>query len=108
MPDLLYTIPLWFNLATGAVMLVLGLAKVKPANPMALSLAITEGLLLIQLITTIVLVSQGQKAATDTVEFFVYVITALLIPPAAVFGLYWTGSRAGQRLLCRWRRFRSP
>jgi hypothetical protein len=84
MPDLLYQIPLWFNLASGAVMVVLGLAKVKPANPMAVSLAVTELLLLVQLVTTIVLVAQGQKAATDTVEFFIYVIVALIIPPAAV------------------------
>ena len=85
MPDLLYQLPLWFNLVTGAVMLVLGLAKFKPHNWMAASQAVTEFLLLVQLVTTIVLVSQGQKAATDTVEFFIYVITALLIPPAAVF-----------------------
>jgi len=85
MPDLLYQLPLWFNLITGAVMLVLGLAKFKPHNWMAASQAITELLLLVQLATTIVLVAQGQKAATDTVEFFIYVIVALLIPPAAVF-----------------------
>jgi len=85
MPDLLYQLPLWFNLVTGAVMLVLGLAKFKPHNWMAASQGVTELLLLVQLVTTIVLVSQGQKAATDTVEFFIYVITALLIPPAAVF-----------------------
>lgn len=85
MPDLLYQLPLWFNLATGVVMLVLGFANFKPHNWMAISLAVTELLLLIQLVTTIVLVAQGQQAATDTVEFFAYVITALLIPPAAVF-----------------------
>lgn len=85
MPDLLFQIPLWFNVATGAVMLVLGLAKLKPHNWMALSQAVTEFLLVVQLVTTILLVAQGQKAATDTVEFFIYVIVALLIPPAAVF-----------------------
>jgi len=85
MPDLLYQVPLWFNLVTGAAMLVLGLANFKPHNWMALSLAITELLLLVQLVTTIVLVVGGRHAATDTVEFFAYVITALLIPPAAVF-----------------------
>lgn len=85
MPDLLYQIPLWFNLATGLVMLIAGLFRVKPHNSMAITLAATELLLLVQLVTTIVLVAQGQHAATDTVEFFAYVITALLIPPAAVF-----------------------
>jgi hypothetical protein len=85
MPDLLFTWPLWFNLITGSLMAILGLARLKPHNIMAVSLGITELLLVVQLITTIVLVSTGHKAATDTVEFFIYVVTAMLIPPAAVF-----------------------
>ena len=40
--------------------------------------------LLIQLIWSSVLVSQGANATGDTLEFFGYIITALLIPPASV------------------------
>jgi hypothetical protein len=85
MPDLMYQIALWFNLATGAAMLVLGLANFKPHNWMAISLAATELLLIAQLAVTTYLVIRGASAATDTVEFYAYIITALLIPPAAVF-----------------------
>jgi hypothetical protein len=85
MPELMFQIPLWFNLVSGAVILVLGLANRKPHDLMALAAGVTELLLLVQLVVTIVLVAQGQHAKNDTVEFFIYVIVALLIPPAAVF-----------------------
>jgi hypothetical protein len=41
-------------------------------------------LLLVQLVVSIVLVVQGQQAKGDTVEFFGYIITALVVPPAAI------------------------
>lgn len=84
MPDLLYLVAMWFDAVTGVAMLVLGLFKRKPADIMVAALAATELLLLAQLVTTIVLVAQGQHAKNDTVEWFAYIITALLIPPAAV------------------------
>ena len=43
-----------------------------------------ETALLVQLISSIVLVSGGATAVGDVWEFFGYIITALLIPPAAV------------------------
>ena len=84
MPDLLYQVALWFNAITGTAILILGLANRKPHDLMALAVVITEALLLIQLVTTIVLVTQGQQAKNDTVEYFAYIITALLVPPAAI------------------------
>jgi len=84
MPDLLYLVAMWFDAVTGVAMLVLGLIRRKPADIMVAALAATELLLLAQLVTTIVLVAQGQHAKNDTVEWFAYIITALLIPPAAV------------------------
>jgi len=84
MPDLLFQIAAWFDAVTGTVMLILGIAKRKPADIMVAAVALTELLLLVQLVTTIVLVAQGQHAKNDTVEWFIYIITALLIPPAAV------------------------
>jgi hypothetical protein len=38
----------------------------------------------VQLVVSIVLVVQGQQAKGDTVEFFGYIITALVVPPAAI------------------------
>ena len=84
MPDLLYQVALWFNAITGTAILILGFANRKPHDLMALAVVITEALLLIQLVTTIVLVTQGQQAKNDTVEYFAYIITALLVPPAAI------------------------
>ncbi|NDD26258.1 MAG: hypothetical protein EB103_05245 [Actinobacteria bacterium] len=46
--------------------------------------ALVELALLVQLIQSIVIVSSGGSAVGDTVEFFGYIFTALLIPPAAV------------------------
>jgi hypothetical protein len=43
-----------------------------------------ETALIIQLIWSIVLVSSGANAVGDTLEFFGYILTALIIPPAAV------------------------
>jgi hypothetical protein len=39
---------------------------------------------LVQLAVTIALVATGHQAKGDTVEFFGYIITALIVPPAAV------------------------
>jgi hypothetical protein len=47
-------------------------------------IAVVEGLLLVQLAVTIALVSTGSGAKGDTVEFFGYILTALIVPPAAV------------------------
>jgi hypothetical protein len=47
-------------------------------------IAVVEGLLLVQLAVTIALVSTGSEAKGDTVEFFGYILTALIVPPAAV------------------------
>jgi len=43
-----------------------------------------ETALLGQLIWSIVIVANGGRAVGDTVEFFGYILTALLVPPAAV------------------------
>ena len=46
---------------------------------------VSELSLLVQLVVSIVLVAQGFQAKQDTVEFFAYLITALILPLGAVF-----------------------
>ena len=85
MPEWLYLVGLWFNAVTGAGIAALGFLKRKPQDFMALMVGITELLMLVQLVVSAILVAQGQHAAGDTVEFFIYIGTALLIPVGAVF-----------------------
>lgn len=84
MIDWFYLAALYFNTASGLAILVAGFAGRKPHNFMAISLGITETLLLVQFAVTTVLVAQGITSARDIVEFYAYVITALLIPVGAV------------------------
>jgi uncharacterized membrane-anchored protein YitT (DUF2179 family) len=82
--DWFFYVAAWFSLAVGVVTLAFGLFGRPPHNLMALGLAGVELLLLVQLATTIVLTAGGARAATDTVEFYLYILTALVIPVAAV------------------------
>ena len=57
----------------------------RPPSWWSVATAITvECALLVQLVASIVLVSGGASAVGDTLEFFGYIVTALLVPPAAV------------------------
>lgn len=85
MIDWLYSAQLFTATAVGLVALVLGLAKRKPSALSIGALAVVQIGLAVQLISSIVLVSLGQRAQVDTVEFFAYLIVALMIPVAAVF-----------------------
>lgn len=69
-----------------AAALGLGLAIFqRPPSWLSVGTAIAVELaLVIQLGWSIVLVSAGASARGDTLEFFGYIITAMLIPPAAV------------------------
>lgn len=82
----------WFTTLQIAVGLVVGLvlasfsfAKRKPSLISLGLLAATELLLLAQLIVSIILVSGGARAKTDTIEFFGYLLVALMIPAGAAF-----------------------
>ena len=72
-------------LAAGLVAIVLGLFRRKPSGFSISLSAIVLIALLIQLIISIVLVVRGQQAKTDTVEFFAYLIVALMVPIGAAF-----------------------
>ena len=71
-------------LGSAGVALLLGLLQ-RPPSWWSVGTAITvETALIVQLVWSIVLVSSGQAAVGDTLEYFGYIITALLVPPAAV------------------------
>lgn len=83
---------LWFLIAqeviaagVGAFGLLLGMARRKPSLLSLGALGLVELLLLIQLIVSIVLVAGGERAKTDTVEFFSYLVVALIVPIGAGF-----------------------
>ena len=82
--DWAYFAQLWFALAVGLFTVSLGLFKRPPSWFSVGAIAIVEGFLLVQLAVSIALVVTGHQAVGDTVEFFGYLITALLVPPAAV------------------------
>ena len=84
MLDWLYWVQLWPALAIGLVTLFLGLFGKPPSDVTVSGQAIVELGLVVQLVVSVVLVATGQQAVNDTVEFFAYLITALIIPLGAV------------------------
>jgi len=71
-------------LAVGLFCIILGLINRPPSWWSVGSVALVGSLLLVQLVWSIFLVAAGNQAKGDTVEFFGYIITALIVPPAAV------------------------
>lgn len=88
MIDAYFFILAWYAVATGLLLVGLGLIG-RPPSGFSLGLAVgVEAGLLVQLILSIVLVLLGQYAAIDTWEFFGYLIVALIVPVAgAVWAL---------------------
>ena len=80
-----YQFSLYANLGIGVISVLLGLVGRPPSGFTVSLAAVSEVTLLIQLVIGIVLVIQGQQAKQDTLEFFAYLITALLLPVGAVF-----------------------
>ncbi|MEN9971484.1 MAG: hypothetical protein RL146_785 [Actinomycetota bacterium] len=79
-----YQFQLAFATLVGVFALTLGIFKRPPSWWSVGAVALVEALLLVQLVVSIVLVVQGKQAVGDTVEFFGYIITALIVPPAAI------------------------
>jgi hypothetical protein len=71
--------------AVGSFGLLLGMAKRKPSMISIGALVLVELLLVIQFVVSIVLVAGGARAKTDTVEFFSYLVVALIVPVGAGF-----------------------
>ena len=82
---------LWFTIAqvvvavaAGLLCIVLGLAGRRPSDLTVGSLALVELLLLAQIVIAIVAPFAGNPPTGSLLEFWVYLISAALIPPASV------------------------
>jgi len=71
--------------AAAVVAVVLGLAGRKPSDLTLAGPAVVELLLLAQLVIAIVAPFSGNPPTGNPVEFWAYLISALIIPPAAIF-----------------------
>lgn len=85
MLDWLFSLQLAIDLASAVLLLVMGFAKRKPSLVSLSMVALVELGLLTQLAASIVLVAGGARAKNDTVEFFAYLVVALMIPAGAAF-----------------------
>ena len=81
----LYSAQLFITTGVGIVAITMGLAKRKPSGISIGAIALVQFALVVQLVASIVLVFSGERAKQDTVEFFAYLVVALMIPVAAAF-----------------------
>ncbi|MBO9626462.1 MAG: hypothetical protein J7484_08825 [Microbacterium sp.] len=70
--------------AAGLFCLVLGLAGRRPSDFSVGALALVEVLLVVQVITAIVAPLTGNPPTGDLLEFWVYLVSAVLLPIGAV------------------------
>lgn len=85
MIEFYYITLVWYSVGVGLVLLASGLIGRAPGSISIMATAGIEAGLLIQLLISTILVILGERAATDTVEFFGYLIVALIVPLAAGF-----------------------
>ncbi len=83
--DWLTNLLMAFSLLVAAALVVMSVARRKPSLVSLSVLGLVELGLLVQTVVSIVLVSGGERAKTDTFEFFAYLFVALTIPLAAGF-----------------------
>ncbi len=76
-------IMIWSSVAVGLLLLALGVISRPPSGFSIAALGLVEFLLGLQLVVSLTLVILGLRAETSTLEFFGYLIVALLVPPAA-------------------------
>ena len=69
----------------GLLCVVLGLAGRKPADVTIVALAVVEVLLIVQIVMAIIAPAVGNDPTGNPLEFWVYLLTAAIIPPLAVF-----------------------
>ena len=81
----LYYILLVLSLLVGAIQLLLGFFGRKPGQPeIKMSLAVFAGLSVQLLVSTIIVIA-GERAAISTLEFFGYLLVAMILMFAAGF-----------------------
>jgi hypothetical protein len=71
--------------AASVLALVLGLAGRKPSDLSLAGPAVVELLLIAQLVIAIIAPLAGNPPTGSIIEFYAYLISALVIPPAAIF-----------------------
>lgn len=71
--------------AAGLLCIVVGLLGRRPNDITLGSLVLVELLLIVQLVIALIAPGVGNPPRGSVPEFYVYLISALLIPPAAVF-----------------------
>jgi hypothetical protein len=82
MIDWLFQFLLWLSVGIGALLVLLGLFGVKPRGYLVLTLGLVEVSLVIQLAVSIGIVFGGAQAEISTIEYFGYLIVAILVPLA--------------------------
>lgn len=85
MIEFFYFVLVLYSAFVGLVLLGAGLVGAKPGPVAIMATAGIEAGLLIQLVLSTILVISGERAQTDTVEFFGYLIVAIIVPLAAGF-----------------------
>lgn len=79
------TVQMVVAVAAGLLAVVLGLAGRKPNDLVLASAALVELLLIAQIIVAIVAPAVGNAPTGSGLEFWVYLVSAALLPPLAVF-----------------------
>ncbi|MFM6962713.1 MAG: hypothetical protein ACKOWJ_00375 [Micrococcales bacterium] len=85
MNNLVFGAQVALDLAIAGWLVVLGLLRKKPSLVSLFGFGLVEVGLLVQTVTSVVMVAAGERAKTDTVEFFAYVFVALIVPIGAGF-----------------------
>jgi hypothetical protein len=79
----------WVQVAVAAIVglvcVVAGLVGKKPNDATLAGLAVVEVLLIAQLVVAIVAPLVGNRPTGNALEFWVYLVSALIVPPAAAF-----------------------
>jgi hypothetical protein len=84
---------LWTYLAAGVISLLMtAFSKVLHSITLIAQMAVVVGLALQALLSTILAVL-GQRAATSTLEFFGYLVVALMVSVGAIIWGCWTGRK---------------
>ena len=85
MLEVFFQIEAWTAFAVGLILLGFGMARRKPSLISLGALAFIQLGLVVQLISSIILVAGGARAKTDTIEFFAYLLVAMIVPLGAAF-----------------------
>ncbi|MGV8969031.1 MAG: hypothetical protein ACOH1J_01130 [Microbacteriaceae bacterium] len=78
-------VQVWVAVAAGLFCVAMGLAGRKPNDFTMGSVVVVEVLLIAQIVISAVALALGYSATGDVLEYWVYLITAVLIPPLCIF-----------------------